>query len=177
MRTSKITLLLAILAIFAVACRPGQGAGGEASGVNINAVVEETLVGETILTVNLLNANGVAINDATVSIKGDMNHAGMVPVLREATGGTGGDYMIPFEWTMAGDWIVTVTAELADGSTASRDFDFSVDGEMGDMNHDDMEDMDHGDEHGDEHDGHSDDEHDGHGDDDKEHGDEHGDHG
>jgi len=45
-------------------------------------------------------------------------------------------YAIPFEWTMGGDWVVTVDVTLADGRTASRQFDLSITGQM------DMQEMD-----------------------------------
>ncbi len=37
-----------------------------------------------------------------------------------------GVYRTDLEWTMAGDWIVTVTATLADGQTVEQQFDLSV---------------------------------------------------
>jgi hypothetical protein len=38
----------------------------------------------------------------------------------------GNQYVVPFEWTMAGDWIIEVSAELPDGTTAAQTFDQSV---------------------------------------------------
>lgn len=100
------------------------------------------MVGTTDLMITVKDAEGNAVNDATVGIKGDMSHAGMQPVLGESSTSNGeGMYMIPYEWTMAGDWFVTVNVSLADGTTESQRFDFNgISGEM------DMEDsdMDHG---------------------------------
>jgi hypothetical protein len=36
---------------------------------------------------------------------------------------------MPFRWTMAGDWFVTVDVTLPDGTTASQRFDFTVAGD------------------------------------------------
>jgi hypothetical protein len=55
-----------------------------------------------------------------------MNHAGMVPVLGSGQTDADGLVRVPFEWTMGGDWIVTITAALSDGTSASQTFDFSV---------------------------------------------------
>ncbi len=60
-----------------------------------------------------------------------MNHAGMTPVLAEPTtdeadGNVDGVYHVPFAFTMRGDWIVTVSVVLADGTTFTQDFDLSV---------------------------------------------------
>jgi len=110
-------------------------------------------VGATMLVVTLTDAEGNPIDEASLDIKGDMNHAGMEPVLADVAGGEGGTYEVPFEWTMGGDWVVTVTATLPDERIVSRTFDLSVasdggmdmGGEM-DMGEDemDMEEMDEG---------------------------------
>ena len=70
---------------------------------------------------------GSPIDDAYLAVKGNMTHAGMVPVLAEVDGGgENGVYSIPFEWTMAGDWVVTVDIQLADGTKAQKRFDMAV---------------------------------------------------
>ena len=72
------------------------------------------------------DASGAPVEGATVSLKGDMSHAGMQPVLAEASGGAGGIYQSPWVWTMSGDWIVTITAVLPDGRTLVRRVDLAV---------------------------------------------------
>ena len=72
---------------------------------------------------------GMPIDDAYLSVKGDMEHDGMMPVLTSAKAGLDGEYVIPFEWTMGGDWIVTVDATLADGMQVTQDFNLVVDGD------------------------------------------------
>ena len=78
------------------------------------------------LTVTVLEADGVVIDGAQLEIKGDMTHAGMVPVVVSVSGGEEGNYTTGFEWTMAGDWILTVQAELPDGRIARRQFEIAV---------------------------------------------------
>src|SRR5690606_15160175 len=87
-------------------------------------------VGPADLVVSLADAQGQPIEDARLAVKGDMSHAGMVPVLAEIEGGAMGRYTVPFEWTMSGDWIVTVSAALPDGRTATRQFHLNVAGDM-----------------------------------------------
>ena len=77
------------------------------------------------MVIQLADIAGKPIEGATVDVRGDMSHAGMQPVMAVATG-AGGNYSADFEWTMAGDWIVTVTAALPDGRTATRQFDLTV---------------------------------------------------
>lgn len=92
--------------------------------------------------ITIKDSDGNPVNDATVDIKGDMSHAGMQPVLGESSSSNGeGMYMIPYEWTMAGDWFVTVNVTLADGTVGSERFDFN--GISGEMSESEMEDMDH----------------------------------
>lgn len=134
-----LTLTLFSLLLLTVGC---QRTSQQASQSDLQIEVEpmSTSVGDTILMVTVTDADGNPIDDATVDVKGDMTHAGMEPVLTEVEGGENGVYALPYEWTMAGDWYMTVNVTLPDGSTASQQFDgFSISGE-GDM--DDME-MDH----------------------------------
>jgi copper(I)-binding protein len=84
--------------------------------------LEETLV------VILTGVDGSPITDATVALEGNMNHAGMIPVLADpiadaADGTADGRYHLPFTFTMLGDWIITVTVTQADGTTFSRNLD------------------------------------------------------
>ncbi len=113
------------------------------AGVTIDLAYPDPLtVGEMTLMITLTDADGNPINDATLAIRGDMNHAGMQPVLRDAEAGEEGVYEVPFEWTMGGDWIVTIAVTLADGTEVSETFDLSVEtaGEM-DMDMTDEPDM------------------------------------
>jgi copper(I)-binding protein len=72
-----------------------------------------------------------------------MTHAGMQPVLRTIESGEDGLYQTDFEWTMAGDWIVTINATLADGTVISEDFEYTLAGDEMNMSDEDMSDMDH----------------------------------
>ena len=83
-------------------------------------------VGAAQALVELSAADGQPIRGAAVHLKGDMSHPGMRPVLAEAAAGDNGVYQADFQWTMAGDWVVTVTVELPDGRTAVRHFNLSV---------------------------------------------------
>lgn len=94
--------------------------------IELTAIPFPAVVGESRLVIRVTHADGRPIDDARLSIKGDMTHAGMEPVLAETSGGTDGYYEAPFEWTMGGDWVVTVEAQLADGSMVRERFDLAV---------------------------------------------------
>lgn len=82
--------------------------------------------GPAMLHVELSDEAGQPVEDAIVTVRGDMTHAGMVPVLGQAERVRDGVYDIPFEWTMGGDWVLTVDAELADGRLATDQFNVGV---------------------------------------------------
>jgi len=80
--------------------------------ISVRIEPEPPAMGESTLIITLKDSNGNAIDGATLSIHGDMDHAGMAPVDREASASTNGEYRVPFEWTMGGGWIVTISAQL-----------------------------------------------------------------
>jgi copper(I)-binding protein len=121
----RLRLFLLIPALILFGCRPDN-----TSSANIHIGIElandaPAVSEETTIRVSLSDSAGNPINDATVNIRGDMSHAGMTPVLGESTAGTNGVYEIPFTFSMAGDWILTVDVTLADGSTASQTFNIN----------------------------------------------------
>lgn len=105
-----------------------QEQSDQAPDVAVTLTVAPSLaqVGAAQALVELTDASGQPIANAKVSLKGDMSHPGMRPVLAEATATAPGRYEAEFNWSMAGDWYVLVTAELPDGRTALRRFDLTV---------------------------------------------------
>ena len=83
------------------------------------------------LQVHLHNAAHAPLTDATVTLEGNMNHAGMAPVMADPVkdgddGASDGVYNIPFQFSMLGDLIVTVTVDLADGTQTTQDINVNV---------------------------------------------------
>ncbi|NOX60741.1 MAG: FixH family protein [Chloroflexi bacterium] len=130
-------LFLIIAVLLSAACTRASRELETAADVEVQLMVEPAppVVGEAVLVITITDETGAPLEDAKLDIKGDMAHAGMKPVLATAERGEGGVYRVPFEWTMAGDWFVTIRGALPDGRTFSRRFDVSVGGEM-DMNMD-----------------------------------------
>jgi hypothetical protein len=125
------SLLMAILLLPAVAA---CGAGGEqATADDIQITLTASPPGETTsyLVVHLTGPDDQPVTDATVTVEGNMNHAGMVPVLADpvrddADGTVDGSYRIPFQFTMLGDWIITVSVERPDGSEVEQNIEVTV---------------------------------------------------
>jgi hypothetical protein len=73
-------------------------------------------VGPARLIITLQDTLGVPLEGAEVQVEGNMSHAGMTPVLATAEAQGQGLYAVPdFNFTMAGEWILTVVATLPDG--------------------------------------------------------------
>ena len=123
---------LIVLSLLLGSCRRSTQPNVEAANVNMALAVRPPApaVGPATLLITLTDTADDPINGAVLEIRGDMVHAGMEPVLASVDAGQNGIYEVPFEWTMAGDWIVTVTASLPDGRTVTREFDLTVSGEM-----------------------------------------------
>jgi hypothetical protein len=131
-RITKLCLLILISAAMLSGCRRGSTLDA-APGYEVELIARPSpaAVGEAQLELELTDPDGQAVEGAQLSVRGDMTHAGMTPVLAEATELGDGRYQADWEWTMAGDWVVTVEVELLDGTIFERTIDLSVTG--GDM--------------------------------------------
>ena len=81
--------------------------------------------------VQVVDQAGQPVTDATVSLEGNMNHGGMVPmvgdaVTDEADGTADGHYHPPIALNMLGDWIMTVSVKTKDGATVTQDIPVQV---------------------------------------------------
>ncbi len=89
--------------------------------------VSDLLVGETILLVEARDQTGKLLaNPGKLNARGDMDHAGMIPVIAEAEQTVDGVFSLPFEWTMGGGWNVEARLTLADGSVATETFRYEI---------------------------------------------------
>ncbi len=112
-------VVTALISLLLASCRPPEdrlASTGDASLVLTVTLVDEPALGPAPLVVTLTEAGGEPVTDAEIEVIGDMTHAGMQPVIREAVQEEAGTYRADdFTFTMAGDWIITVTAKTNDG--------------------------------------------------------------
>ena len=110
----RIVVFSLFIVLLAAAC--DSGAPVEITDLDMSMVVnpDPSEVGPATLMITIKDADGNSVDGAKLSVHGDMDHEGMVPVDREVNTSTEGIYEVPFEWTMGGGWIVTITAELPD---------------------------------------------------------------
>jgi len=88
-------------------------------------------VGHDSVRIQLYNREQSPITDATLTLEGNMNHAGMAPIMADPVsdgddGATDGIYQASLSFSMLGDWIITVLVELADGSQTTQDINVTI---------------------------------------------------
>jgi hypothetical protein len=105
---------LAILAL--VGCR-SEEAGLDDVVVELTVLPDPPYVGPATVVVLLTDDQGAPIEGATLSLEGNMTHAGMVPSLAEASEVSPGRYEAVLDLTMGGDWYILVQGKLPDGRT------------------------------------------------------------
>ncbi len=125
-KVTRVVFKATFLTIFGITLLSGCGRiqqtqTAQDQGVTLNLIIDsdDLEVGPTRLKFNLLDDQGQPIDGATLDVEGNMTHAGMVPVFAQSNESENGQYSIPFEWTMSGDWIVTVDVSLPDGKQFS----------------------------------------------------------
>lgn len=138
-RTRELVLMLILL--LAAGCRQQQVS---VSDLALDMTASDLLVGQTTLLVTVRDQAGNPVADpGRLQVRGDMNHAGMVPVLAEADSATDGVFSLPFVWTMGGSWTVEANLQVASGEIASATFPFEILSEATDdraeMDHDGMD--------------------------------------
>lgn len=122
-------LLVVALGLALVACDPPSEAEADPRRPIAVALLERPArVGPAVVEVRP-QLDGAAVAGATVRVVGDMTHAGMVPVVADATDVGGGIYRTSdFLFDMAGDWVLSVDVTYPDGTTRSTSLAVSVEG-------------------------------------------------
>lgn len=126
-RWFAISLVTSML--LAAGCTRRSAAPDQAPDLRVDVVElrpDPPIVGEAVLELQLSDAAGSPVQGASVELKADMTHAGMTPVFGDVVDEGDGSYLSTFEWTMAGDWILTVSGTLEDGRTFHRELQVSV---------------------------------------------------
>lgn len=128
--SSRIMILALLVALVILAgCRQRNSISNASETGQISLTVEPSPpnIGEAVLIVTLQDERGDPIQASLVQVRGDMSHAGMAPEFGKVETADEGEYRIPFEWTMGGDWILTITATLSNGEIIEDTFEFTVD--------------------------------------------------
>ncbi len=118
-RLTPFLLLPLAAPLFASGCL-GEGPEGDPSLVlEVGISPTPPAVGPARLIISLHDTAGVALSGAEIRVEGTMSQAGMIPVGDTAQMEGPGLYIVPsFNFTTAGDWILTLTGTLPDGRVA-----------------------------------------------------------
>ena len=81
---------------------------------------------DTLTRVTLTDLAGRPVPGARLRLEGHMSHPGMAPVTTRLTELADGKYEGRVRFSMAGDWILVVTGELADGSRIDRQLEVQL---------------------------------------------------
>lgn len=129
MRNRNVILFIIFIVVLVLTtgcARASRQTDTAVAHIGLTTIPYPPVRGESRLVLHVTNLQDQPINDAQISIKGNMTHAGMVPLFAETAVAENGYYELPIRWTMGGDWIVQVDAQLADGSVAQQQFDLRV---------------------------------------------------
>jgi len=114
---------LALTALVAgAACTRRRAAPDEAPDVLVSASFSPSppVVGEGQLTLSFADRAGVPTQVSSLDVKADMTHPGMRPWLAEVESVKDSQVTLAVEWSMAGDWLLQIEAELGDGRRLRR---------------------------------------------------------
>jgi hypothetical protein len=122
-----IVAALLLAALVATGCsRDDDDDGVDDIQMELTVSPDPPATGPAQIEVILRDGDGEPLNGAELEIEGNMSHAGMQPVIVDASSGQGGRYVSDgFEFTMGGDWIITVRGSLPDGREIERSFDLT----------------------------------------------------
>ncbi len=120
-------LALVMTAAGAVACHRDGPAPPDVV-IEVSLAPEPPGVGPAQLDIRLRTRDGTPVDAARVRMEGHMAHPGMAPVIGDAARQAPGTYVASFDFTMRGDWIVLVTADLPDGRHVEQRIDLRVTG-------------------------------------------------
>ena len=127
MSRSRLLSFILLLALTLPACARRETVDQAPELTVVMAIVPSPpQPGSAILIIQIMQENGINPGDFTLDVRGDMSHAGMKPVIVEAVPGEAGAYSIPFEFSMAGDWLITLSAVLPDGRSLIRTYPIRV---------------------------------------------------
>ena len=129
-------LVMFVLMLTLFGCRPQENNRANTTptattveeGPRVRIEPSDARLGPIAVDVFILD-DSEGVTGARVRLTGDMTHAGMVPVVSTAQEQEPGRYRAEaFEFTMAGDWVITAEITLPDGNRLVRDTRVTVPG-------------------------------------------------
>jgi hypothetical protein len=115
---ANLLVLIALLGLSS--CKPPQESSDPNRPVEVVLLTTPARVGPAAIEVRLLVDGNPALG-ASVNVRGDMTHAGMVPVIAPTVVEVGGGVYRTqgFAFDMSGDWVLTAEVRYPDGVNRS----------------------------------------------------------
>jgi hypothetical protein len=104
----------------AVAC---GGRPASAATLSCTLAPASPAIGPATLTATLRDRAGQPLGGARIRVEGFMSHPGMSPTIVDAVEQRPGVYLASLQFTMRGDWVLLVSATLADGGRVEQRID------------------------------------------------------
>jgi YtkA-like len=95
----------------------------EAVTIEHEITPEPVRVGPATVHLSLADASRHPVTGASITLEGNMSHAGMGPVVATAIEIEPGRYQATLDLTMSGDWIIVTHVTLASGQKLERQLD------------------------------------------------------
>ena len=113
---------LAAAAIVAACLAACAGAGSKAITASWTLDPAPPAIGrDTVTRITLRDtATDAPIGGARLQLEGHMSHPGMTPVIASVAERSPGEYEAQLRFSMAGDWVLVLTGELADGGRVTK---------------------------------------------------------
>ncbi|MFY9622124.1 MAG: FixH family protein [Pyrinomonadaceae bacterium] len=121
-RSHFVISCVCVLALLVSACQQSPESSPSVT-IAYEISPQPARIGPATITLRLSDPSGAAVTGARVTLEGNMSHAGMSPVFSEAKEIERGRYQAQFEFSMAGDWIVSVHSTLSDGKKLESHFE------------------------------------------------------
>jgi len=109
-----------VLASLAAGCRR-PASSTEDLQVKWRVTPAPASVGQATVTLGVRDAAGRPVPGARLRLEGHMTHPGMAPVVADLRERAAGEYEAAIAFSMAGDWVLVLTGELADGRRIHRE--------------------------------------------------------
>ncbi len=94
--------------------------------VDLSTEPNPPAAGEGYVIVTVTDAAGQPVDVLSLRVRGDMTHAGMIPEFGVAEESANGVNRVPFNFSMGGDWILSVEITMPDESAIEREFNVTV---------------------------------------------------
>lgn len=121
-RSHFVSSCACVLALLVSACHQSTESSQSVT-IAYEISPQPSRVGPATITLRLRDPSGEAVTGARITLEGNMSHAGMNPVFSEAKEIVRGRYQAQLEFSMAGDWIVSVHSTLSGGEKLERQFE------------------------------------------------------